>query len=171
MHHNCKVLLRFPSSKGGRCGPLVPRGSKSTGEGVPEGCRRHWRALGFPAVNWLLLGAGGRTPTGATPGDRHARAGRAPACLCGAHPPAETATLSNYAFELSSLATDGKPLRPQPGPDGGGGWTKRGGWRGMGGVPLVRVRCDLIHTAEIPLHGDPPPARRPALRSKASCAL
>ena len=43
-------------------------------------------------------------------------------------------------------------------------------WDGEG-VPLVRVRCDLIHTAEILLHGDPPPARRPALRSKASCAL
>lgn len=27
----------------------------------------------------------------------------------------------NYASELSSLATNRKPLRPQPGPDGGWG--------------------------------------------------
>lgn len=136
MHRNCKVLLRFPQSKGGRCRPLVPRGCKSTGEGVPEGCRRHRRALGFPALNWLLLGVGGRTPMGPTPGDRHARAGRALACLCGAHPPAKNRIpVFNYAFELSSLATDGKPLRPQPGPDGGGGWTKGGGYVGWGGSP------------------------------------
>lgn len=90
--------------------------------------------------------------------------GRGACMLVGGSPPAETASLPffNYAFELSPLAANGKPLRPQPGPGGGSGQTSGGGggaprWWGGEGRPRV---CSKRASGR-----RPSPAARGALRA------
>lgn len=66
----------------------MSQGGVSTLErGALQGGRGPWKALGFPAANWALLGWHGGSPVGPTPGDRRARVGRA-------HRPAEATSLS-----------------------------------------------------------------------------
>lgn len=70
------------------------------------------------------------------PHPRVRRGGGAPACLWGTHCQQKPASKNripafNYAFELSSLATNGKPLSPDPGSGGAvGGLAGRRGGRG-----------------------------------------